>query len=268
MSGKTVFIGGGNMAEALFSGMLSAGKLKSADVVVTDIREERLQELMNTYGVQTTRQNTEAVEDAAVIWLCVKPQQMAEVLLPLKGMIGGALVVSIAAGVTIGKIEALLGGNVRVVRVMPNTPALVKSGMAGFAAGSLAGEQDLQTVKSALECVGKAILVPESDLHAVTALSGSGPAYVFYLIEAMLNAAEDLGVDPVKSRELVLQTVVGAGKLMEETGLDADELRKRVTSKGGTTAAALSCFDEKGVGDGIIAGTLAAAARSRELAGE
>lgn len=268
MSEKTVFIGGGNMAEALFSGMISAGKLRRGDVLVTDIREERLRELSSAYGVGTGTRNAEAVAGAAVVWLCVKPQQMEEVLLPLQGRLDAALVVSIAAGVSTGTIEKLLGDDVRVVRVMPNTPALVKIGMAGIAAGKLAQAEDLQRVKSAMECVGKAVLVTESDLHAVTALSGSGPAYVFYLIEAMLRAGETLGMDPAASRELVMQTVIGAGRLMEETGLDADELRRRVTSKGGTTAAALACFDQQGVGEGLNAGVLAAAARSRELAGE
>ncbi|WFB35915.1 pyrroline-5-carboxylate reductase [Kiritimatiellota bacterium B12222] len=268
MANKTVFLGGGNMAEALLSGMLSAGVVSSDAVVVTDIRAERLAELHEMYGVNTSTDNLEAVSGATEIWLCVKPQQMEEVLTPLAGKATSARWVSIAAGLTTPTLEGYLGGDVKVVRVMPNTPALVKSGVAGVAPGRLADDADVQAVKTALECVGKAVVVEESDLHAVTALSGSGPAYVFYLIEAMLKAGEDLGMDPVHARELVLQTIMGAGKLMEDTGLDADELRRRVTSKGGTTAAALTCFDEMGVGAGITAGTLAAAKRSKELAGE
>ncbi len=268
MSKKTVFIGGGNMAEALLSGMLSAGVVEADAVVVTDIREERLSELREAYGIQTSTNNTEAVAGATEIWLCVKPQQMADVLSPLKGLADSARWVSIAAGVTASTLEAALGGEVRVVRVMPNTPALVKCGVAGVAAGSRANAEDVQSVKTALECVGKAVVVEEPDLHAVTALSGSGPAYVFYLIESMMAAGEKMGMDPEVSRELVLQTVIGAGKLMEETGLAADELRNRVTSKGGTTFAATECFDAMGVGAGLTAGTLAAAARSKELAGE
>lgn len=256
------------MAEALLSGMISAEVVKASDVLVTDLRSERLAELKDAYGINTSLNNVEAVADAKEIWLCVKPQQMADLLSPLKGMAESARWVSIAAGVTVSTIEALLGGAVRVVRVMPNTPALVKCGVAGIAPGSHATDEDLNAVKLALESVGKAILVEESDLHAVTALSGSGPAYVFYLIEAMLIAAETLGVDPEKARELVLQTVIGAGKLMEETGLDASELRKRVTSKGGTTFAAMESFEKSGVGSGITNGALAAAARSKELAGE
>jgi len=268
MSGKTVFLGGGNMAEALFSGMLSSGIVQAADVWVTDLRKEHLQELHKKYGVGISVDNLAAVQGAREIWLCVKPQQMEEVLTPLKGAATKARWVSIAAGVPTANLEKWLGGEVRVVRVMPNTPALVKCGVAGIAAGSLADEEDVQAVKTALESVGKAIVVKESDLHAVTALSGSGPAYVFYLIESMLAANEELGLDPNHARELVLQTIIGAGKLMEDTGMGAEELRKRVTSKGGTTFAAIESFEKNGVGRGIRSGTLAAASRSRELAGE
>lgn len=267
MSEKTVFIGGGNMAEALLSGMLSAGVVQADQVVVTDIREERLAELKQSYGVGVSTDNLQAVADARTVWLCVKPQQMEEVLTPLKGAAARACWVSIAAGVTTSSLENYLGGGLRTVRVMPNTPALVKCGAAGIAPGRLADEADVAAVKQALECVGMAVVVEESDLHAVTALSGSGPAYVFYLIESMLRAGEELNLDPDSARELVLQTVIGAGKLMRETGLSAEELRKRVTSKGGTTAAALETFEQAGVGEGLSFGVKAAAARSRELAG-
>lgn len=268
MSHKTVFIGGGNMAEALLSGMLSAGVVRPESVVVTDIRTERLSELEAAYGVKTTMDNRQAVSGAGEIWLCVKPQQMAEVLTGLQGLAPEARWVSIAAGLTTPQLEGWLGGGVRMVRVMPNTPALVKCGIAGVAPGSLAVEADVQAVKAALECVGKAVVLAEADLHAVTALSGSGPAYIFYLIEALLAAGEELGLRPEVARELVLQTVMGAGRLMEETGLDAAELRQRVTSKGGTTFAAIESFEAAGVGAGITLGALAAAKRSRELAGE
>lgn len=268
MADKTVFIGGGNMAEALLSGMLAAKVVDAKNVVVTDVRKERLQELREKYAIQTSTENLGAVIGASEIWLCVKPQQMEEVLTPLKGIISGARWVSIAAGVTTASIESCLEGKVRVVRVMPNTPALVKCGMAGIAPGAFAHDVDVQAVKTALESVGKAVVLQEADLHAVTALSGSGPAYVFYLIESMLAAGEELGTKPEVARTLVLQTIIGAAKLMEGTGLGADELRQRVTSKGGTTFAAIETFEKLGVGSGITTGTLAAAARSRELAGE
>ena len=268
MSTKTVFLGGGNMAEALLKGMLSAEKLSPESTWVTDIREERLSELHTTYGVHTTTRNDEAILEAEQVWLCVKPQQFEELLSPLAGKLDGALVVSIAAGVTCATIESLLGESTRVVRVMPNTPALVGQGMAGVAAGSMASGADVDEIVGALECVGQAVKVSEQDLHAVTAISGSGPAYVFYLIEHLQQAGEELGLESDTARALALQTVKGASHLMEQTGEPAGLLRERVTSKGGTTAAALQTFGDKGVGEGIQAGAAAAAQRSRELAGE
>lgn len=268
MNTKTVFIGGGNMAEALLQGMVQSGEVDTASTVVTDVREERLTELAEQFGVSTATDNSRAVDGASIIWLCVKPQQMESVLTPLKGCAPKALFVSIAAGVPTSRMEEWLGAQTRVVRVMPNTPALVQQGAAGISAGTHATPDDIQQVERAMRCVGKTVVLPESDLHAVTALSGSGPAYVFYLIEAMLSAGEELGLEPTQARELAVQTIIGAGKLMEASSDPAAELRARVTSKGGTTAAAIAAFDQAGVADGLKHGILAAASRSRELAGE
>lgn len=268
MNTKTVFIGGGNMAEALLQGMLRSGEVNADQTVVTDIREERLAELTKNFGVSTSTDNFKAVDGASIIWLCVKPQQIEAVLAPLKGCAPNALFVSIAAGVPTSRMETWLGGQTRLVRVMPNTPALVQHGAAGISAGSHASPDDIQQVERAMRCVGKTVVLPESDLHAVTALSGSGPAYVFYLIEAMLSAGKELGLDPEQARSLAVQTIIGAGKLMESSPDTAAELRSRVTSKGGTTAAAITAFDQAGVAEGLKAGVFAAAERSRELSGE
>lgn len=265
---KMTFVGGGNMAEALLSGMLEAGEVTADGVTVTDIREERLAELRERFGVHTSADNATAVADANMVWLCVKPQQMEAVVGPLAGQAPGALFVSIAAGVATGTIEQLLGEGTRVARVMPNTPALVGEGAAGIAGGRLATREDVERVRTLMSCVGKAVVGAEVDLHAVTALSGSGPAYVFYLVEAMLRGAVAEGLDGDQARDLAVQTVIGAGRLLEETGLSASELRRRVTSKGGTTAAALAVFETEGVGEGLTQGVRAAAARSRELAGD
>ncbi len=259
------FVGGGNMAEALIKGVLSAGT-DPASVTVTDVREERLQELADQYGVQTSTDNTAAVQGAEEVWLCVKPQQMAEVLKPLAGMAPEALFVSIAAGVTTTQLEQWLGEQTRTIRVMPNTPALVCEGAAGIAAGLHATSGDVERVHARMSAVGMAVVVKEEDLHALTALSGSGPAYIFYVVEALLQGATDLGLEAEQARSLAIQTVIGAGRLMEETGLPPAELRARVTSNGGTTAAALAAFEAAGVGEGITAGVRAAAGRSRELA--
>ncbi|MCC5843112.1 MAG: pyrroline-5-carboxylate reductase [Verrucomicrobia bacterium] len=269
MKGTLVFIGAGNMAEALLQGILSAGLWRPEDVCLTDVRPERLAELKARFGVRTSTDNAEAVRGASVIFLCVKPQQIPDVLSPLKGAGAEALWVSIAAGVTLGTIEHLLGEGCRVVRVMPNTPALVQCGAAGYCGGTHASEPDLQVVQRCLESVGMAVRVSEPDLHAVTALSGSGPAYVFYLVEAMLQGGASLGMDPETARALVVQTVKGAAELLTaQPTVSPGELRERVTSKGGTTAAAIAEFNSRGVGEGLTRGVLAAAARSVELAGE
>ena len=269
MSGTLVFIGAGNMAEALLQGILSAGLWRPEEVCLTDIRPERLDELSTRFGVRTLTDNAEAVRDAAVIFLCVKPQQIQDVLKPLKGMARDALWVSIAAGVTTATLEHVLGEGARVVRVMPNTPALVQCGASGYCGGVHAQETDLQAVQHCLESVGMAVRVREQDLHAVTALSGSGPAYVFYLVEAMLQGGGALGMDPETARALVVQTVKGAAELLSaQPAVSPGELRERVTSKGGTTAAAIAAFDTLGVGKGLMQGVLSAAARSVELAGD
>lgn len=265
---QTVFLGAGNMAEALVSGILASGLRDPAQVTMTDLRPERLEEMRNRFGVRVLEDNAAAVRDAGEIFLCVKPQQMDGVLAPLRDAAPGALWISIAAGVPCARIENALGGSPRVVRVMPNTPALVRAGAAGVAGGTHASPEDLDTTRVLLECVGVCVEVEEHELHAVTALSGSGPAYAFLLVESMLRGAEELGLDPAKAKTLAVQTLLGSARLLEESGASPAVLRERVTSKGGTTAAALATFDRAGVPEGIVQGVLDAAARSRELAGE
>ncbi len=262
-----VFIGAGNMAEALLRGILAADIRPPQQIVLTDLREDRLAELRDVFGVRTQSDNASAVRDAETVLLCVKPQQFEEVLAGLKGRLpADALVISIAAGIPTAKIEALLGNGSRVVRVMPNTPALVQHGAAGLAAGRHATEQDVEWGLTLLRAVGQCVVVTEEEIHAVTAVSGSGPAYVFYLMEAMLRAASDLGLDAAVARDLVIQTVEGSARLLRASPEGPEVLRARVTSKGGTTAAAIAAFDAAGVGEALSAGVRAAALRSRELA--
>ncbi len=268
MQDQIVFIGAGNMAEALLHGILASNLREPASVCLTDVRSERLAELEVRYGVRTKMDNAEAIRGASVVFLCVKPQQIPEVLEPLKGIGEEALWVSIAAGVTTRTLEAARGVGARVVRVMPNTPALVQCGAAGYCPGQSATAEDLALVRQCLESVGLALEVTEKDMHAVTALSGSGPAYAFYLVESMLRAGETLGLDAAAARALVVQTLKGAAELMlAQPEISPEELRLRVTSKGGTTAAAIAAFDEAGVGEGLKQGVLSAAARSVELSG-
>jgi len=262
---KIVFIGAGNMAEAIVAGIVDKQVVAAGDVCVTDISEVRLQHFIEKYNVGTSLDNPAAVVQADVVVLSVKPQVFPEVWAEIEGVLKpDALVVSIMAGIPSGKIAGVKP--IRVVRVMPNTPSLVGEGAAGIAAGEFATEADLETAQQLLDAVGSAVIVKEGEIDAVTALSGSGPAYVFYLLEGMLEAAGQMGLGKEVSRELALATVIGAAKLMQETGEDADALREKVTSKGGTTEAAINTLQDRGVKDSIIAAMLAAQARCRELA--
>lgn len=253
------------MAEAIVAGIVKQQVVAAGDVCVTDISAERLSHFESRYGVITSSDNPAAVASADVIVLSVKPQIFPSVWAEIEGALkADVLVVSIMAGIPSKKIAG--GKPIRVVRVMPNTPSLVGEGAAGIAAGDFATDADLEVAKNLMNAVGVAALVREEEIDAVTALSGSGPAYVFYLLEGMLAAAEQMGLDKAVARELALATVMGAATLMKETGEEADVLRKKVTSKGGTTAAALDTMEERDVKDAIIAALLAAQARSRELA--
>lgn len=262
---KITFIGAGNMAEAIVAGIIRQNVVEAADVCVTDINEERLDHFGELYGVGRSTGNAEAVAEADVIVLSVKPQIFPAVWPDIEAALKpDALVVSIMAGIPSAKIAN--GKPIRVVRVMPNTPSLVGEGAAGVAAGEFATDADLELAQKLLAAVGTAVIVKEAEIDAVTALSGSGPAYVFYLLESMLAAADQMGLESGVSRELALSTVIGAAKLMKESGEGAAELRAKVTSKGGTTHAAISTLEDLGVKESIVAALLAAQARSIELA--
>ena len=265
---KMVFLGAGNMAEALVRGVLKAGLCAAPDVTVTDVREERLAFFRDTLEVQGARDNRKAVAGAHVVVLAVKPQSLDELLKEVRGHLpAGALVVSIAAGITTGWIETRLGEGSRVVRVMPNTPALVGCGVAAICGGCRATGADLNSTEDIFKSVGRVIRVDEKQMDAVTAVSGSGPAYVFYLMEAMMKAAAELGLDAGVARELVNATIAGSARLCDETKLAPEELRARVTSKGGTTAAAVDVLAAGGVGEKWVEAIKAAHRRARELAG-
>lgn len=253
------------MAEAIVAGIVGQSVVEPAEVCVTDINEERLDHLSEQYGVGRSTENTSAVAQADVIVLSVKPQIFPEVWPGIEAALKpDALVVSIMAGIPSATIAN--GKPIRVVRVMPNTPSLVGEGAAGIAPGELATDADVEVAMKLLGAVGVAVVVEEQEIDAVTALSGSGPAYVFYLLESMLEAADQMGLEKGISRDLALSTVIGAAKLMKESGEEAAELREKVTSKGGTTHAAISTMEELGVKGSIITALKAAQARSIELA--
>jgi pyrroline-5-carboxylate reductase len=263
-----VFIGGGNMAEALIRGLLSSKTTLPEQIIATDVRPERLEQLHRAHGIHTSADNAASTAKADIIVLAVKPQQMNAVLANLKPEISNLkLVVSIAAGVTTSRIERELGGEPRVVRTMPNTPALVGAGAAALCKGRYATESDLSLAEKILSAVGIVVRTDEQHLDAVTALSGSGPAYIFYMAEAMIAAGIEAGLSEDVAKRLAVQTVFGAGKLLAESGELPQELRRKVTSPGGTTEAALKVKMERGFARIVAEAIHAAARRSRELSG-
>jgi pyrroline-5-carboxylate reductase len=264
---KIVFIGAGQMAEALVRGLLAAGLARPEDLLVTDVSPDRLAHFRARYGIDGGNDNAAAARLADALVLAVKPQVLPEVC---RGLVGALthdpLTISIAAGVPAARIEDWLGGSARVVRAMPNMPALIGAGMTAIAPGRRATAKDLERAEQLLGAAGAVVRVREEELDAVTAVSGSGPAYVFYLAEAMRAAAEGLGLGPSLADTLVRRTILGAGRLLEaEREANPEELRRRVTSKGGTTEAAVGVLETRGVRAAIVEAVRAAAARAREL---
>jgi pyrroline-5-carboxylate reductase len=263
--GLVAVIGAGVMGETLLSGLLRAGRAPG-DIVVAERRPDRAAELREKYGVEVIG-NVEAVERADTVVLVVKPQDMGAVVDEIAGSVKpGALVVSLAAGITTEFLEQRLPAGTPVVRVMPNTPALVDQGMAAISPGAHCDDEHLAHAESLLSAVGKVVQVPEKHQDAVTAISGSGPAYIFYVTEAMIEAGVFLGLPRTTATELVVQTLYGAATMLRETGEHPSVLRENVTSPGGTTVAALRTLDDHKVRAAFISALEAARDRSHELA--
>lgn len=266
MSERIAVLGGGVMGETLLSALLASGHPRDG-LVVSEKLPERAQELRARHAVEVTDPRS-AVEGADVVLVVVKPQDVAGLLDEVGPAVSsGATVVSLAAGVRIATLEQRLADGVAVVRAMPNTPALVGQGMFGVSAGAGCDEARLARVVELLGTGGRVVVVPEDQQDAVTAVSGSGPAYVFYLAEAMIDAGVAEGLDPATARVLAEQTIAGAAALLADADDEPAELRRRVTSPHGTTHAAITTFDEHGVDAGLRAGVRAAARRSAELSG-
>jgi pyrroline-5-carboxylate reductase len=268
--GTIGFIGSGNMAEALIKGILAAGVYAPRDVFISDIRKDRLDELVGRYGVVQMDANARIAQRSETIVLSVKPQTMANALDSIKSVVvGDKLVISIAAGVKVARISAVLG-DVAIIRVMPNTPALIGQGISALYANDRARPQ-LGQALSIFSAVGKAVVVDDEDLiDAVTAVSGSGPAYFFLLMETMMQAGAALGLPADIAKDLVLQTAKGASLLAVEADKNNEGpamLRHKVTSPGGTTEAALRVFAEAGFESLVGRALTAARDRSRELSG-
>jgi len=262
---KLGVIGGGAMAEAILRGVIDAGQLAPETIVVSEPQGQRRSELSGQLGVSCEADNAIAASCPCVM-LAVKPQVLAGVVEGIAQLITDeTVVISIAAGVTTEKIDGYLAGRGRIVRVMPNTPILVGSGVSALSAGPRSGEADLAIANDIFSAGGKTCQVDESLIDAVTAVSGSGPAYFFYMIEAMIDAGVAEGLDAATASKLAVETCAGAAKLLQVTGESPQALRAKVTSKGGTTQRAIETMDSAGVKDAIFTAVRAAAARSREL---
>ncbi len=266
MHGKRLaVIGAGNMAEALVRGVLRAGLLAPAAIAASDVAPDRLRLFREQFGVATDTDNAAIAAKADLVLLAVKPQVMGQVLQGLAAAVERQLLISIAAGVPTHYIENRFPGPVRVVRVMPNTPALVLEGASALCAGSHATAEDLATARAIFEAVGRAVVLEESALDAVTGLSGSGPAYVFVIIEALADAGVRAGLSREVAQLLAAQTVLGSARMVLETGKHPAALKDMVTSPGGTTIAGLHALEAKALRAALLDAVQAATERSREL---
>ncbi|MGB5158437.1 pyrroline-5-carboxylate reductase [Desulfobacterium sp. N47] len=275
---KAGFIGAGNMAEAFIGAITKSGIIAASKVVASDVNEERLDSLKKNYGISVTNDNFKVFSMSDIVILAVKPQQVPAVLTQIVNredysLQGRKLIISIAAGITLEKLESILYTplnkeniiNLPIIRVMPNTPALVLAGMSGMVPNRYANPDDINIVRTILEAMGKVIEFKEDALDAVTALSGSGPAYVFYLVESMIQGGINLGLDPYDATILTITTLKGSVALLEEMDESPELLRKRVTSPGGTTEEAFKILEKKKVKEIITEAIAAAARRSAEL---
>ena len=261
---RVALVGAGMMGGAILGGLVDSG-FPAGDLTVVEPRAERAAELQQRYGVRSA-EIAAAVAGADVVLLVVKPADVAPTLDQLAGHLRpGAVLVSVAAGVTTEALEARLPAETPVVRVMPNTPALLRQGMAAISPGRHARPEQVAAVQELLEVTGAVVQVPEKQQDAVTAVSGSGPAYVFLLAEAMIDAGVLLGLPRVTASELVIRTLTGAAAMLADGGSTATELREHVTSPGGTTAAALRVLEERGLRAAFMSALEAARDRSREL---
>ena len=262
---KLGFIGGGNMARAIIGGLVAKGR-RGAEIVVVEVDAIARLRLVAEFGVSTVEKPGAELARVETLVFAVKPQQMREAAKAAAAHLTDPLVVSIAAGIRLDDLSRWLGGLERLVRAMPNTPALVHAGVTGLYAPSVVGTADRAAAETLMSAVGAALwFEQEAELDAVTAVSGSGPAYVFYAIEALESAARELGLAEGASRSLALWTFVGATKLAIERGEDPATLRAQVTSKGGTTERALEVLEQARVKEHFVAAVKAACERSREL---
>lgn len=264
---RLAVLGGGKMGQALLGGLLASGWRKADDVVVTARRPERLEELATAFGVQTSQDNAAAVGGAEVVVVAVKPQDMEALLSEISSHVTpDQTLLSFVAAISTSFIESRLEYEVPVVRAMPNTPSVVHEGMAGISAGKFATEESLERAREVLTHVGRVVTVAEDYLDAVTAISGSGPAYFALLAESMIEAGILLGLSREISTQLVVQTMLGSAKMLRDEHMHPVELREMVTSPGGTTTRAIKVLEQSGVRAAFLNAIQAAMERSQELA--
>ena len=258
------FIGGGNMAEAIIKGILAK---HGRDIMVSEPVDKRRAYLEKTYNIKTTHNNKEVVKNCNIIILAVKPQNMDSVTAGISDEISNdKLVVSIAAGITLAYLSSRLK-TTKIIRVMPNTPALVQEGMSVMSMCECINDKEMQVIKDIFMSIGLLLALPEKYMNAVTALSGSGPAFFAYFVEAMIEGGVRMGLGKDDAATLAVQTFLGTARLLD-TGMNPSKLREMVTSPGGTTAAGLKLFEEKGFKEIVIASIEAATNRAKELGGE
>lgn len=263
---KTGFIGAGNMATAMIKGLIQSGVYDRGQLFASDKEAEALKSISTQFGLACHASNSELVRRCSIVVLSIKPQNMRDVLEEIKGDIrDDHLIISIAAGITLSMIRTIIGKDIPLIRVMPNTPALVQQGVSALAAGKLAGSEHMAMARLIFDAVGDTVEVEEPMMDAVTALSGSGPGYVFRMMECMVTAGESVGLERDICIRLVVQTFLGAAQLAKESEHSLSRLREMVTSPGGTTAEGLATFDRMGLEDMTLKAVQAACSRSVEL---
>ncbi|WP_459499563.1 pyrroline-5-carboxylate reductase ProI [Bacillus sp. C1] len=261
------FLGAGSIAEAIIAGLLDANVVKGEQITVSNrSNETRLQELHTKYGVNGTHDRRELLAHANIIFLAMKPKDVAEALTPLKEYItNNQLIISLLAGVSTSSITSLLQKNVPIIRAMPNTSAAILKSATAISPSLHATEQHVHIAKSLFETIGLVSVVKEDHMHAVTALSGSGPAYVYYVVEAMEEAAKQIGLEETVAKSLILQTMIGAAEMLKESTKHPSILRKEITSPGGTTEAGIEVLQSFHFQQALVACITQATKRSREL---
>jgi pyrroline-5-carboxylate reductase len=267
VKGKKVgFVGGGNMGEALIRGLVESNLVPGDRILLADVRADRVRQLAEQYGLSPVEGNAALVRAADVVILAVKPQIMTAVLREvLPALTSRPLLISLAAGVSTATIQSVLGKYPRLIRVMPNTPALVLEGVTAIARTPGLDQDDLETAQEIFAAVGRAVVLDEEQLDAVTGLSGSGPAYVALVIESLADGGVKMGLDRATAMTLATQTVHGAARLLAETGMHPGALKDMVSSPGGTTIAGIAALEEGGVRTTFIRAVERATLRSREL---